>query len=172
MIQPALSRLGHLSVTTFGLGHMRPFPGTWGSIPPVVIAGLLIAVGDWPHGPAWWVYHLVLAVVFVLSCAACVVYGDRAAGQFGREDASEIVADETAGMCLALIALPVAPGAGPGLVLFSLVFAFVAFRIFDILKPGPIDALQRLPGGWGVLMDDLGAGAAALVVVQLVALAQ
>ena len=47
--------------------------------------------------------------------------------------------------------------------------AFFAFRFFDIVKPPPADAAQKLPGGWGILVDDIVAGLQALVAVQLLA---
>ena len=65
-------------------------------------------------------------------------------------DPSIVTIDELAGQWLALVALP--EGIWP--VVLSLVF----FRFFDIAKPGPIDTLQRLPGGWGIMLDDLLAG--------------
>ena len=65
-------------------------------------------------------------------------------------DPSIVTIDELAGQWLALVALP--EGVVP--LLFSLVF----FRFFDIAKPGPVDAAQRLPGGWGIMVDDLLAG--------------
>ena len=63
-------------VTVFGLGHMRPFPGTWGSLPPVFIAGGLFAVGV---GPATAPVQFIAAMValVVIFSAACVVLGDR-----------------------------------------------------------------------------------------------
>ena len=46
--------------------------------------------------------------------------------------------------------------------------AFLVFRLMDVLKPGPINRLQRLPGGWGVMLDDLAAGAVTLVLMSAV----
>ncbi len=71
----------------------------------------------------------------------------------GSHDPSEIVIDEVAGMWLALIGIPVT---WPGMLA-----AFLLFRLFDVWKPGPINRLQNLPGGWGVMMDDVAAGALA-----------
>lgn len=153
-------------VTTFGLGFMRPAPGTWGSIPTVVVAGLLIAGG---HGPAEspWVYHIFLLAWLALFAGVCVVGGDRAEGVFGRKDPSQVVADETAGQVIPLLAIPAGALQTPVLAVFTLVLAFLAFRVMDIFKPWPAGRLQRLAGGWGILMDDLVAGIYALVVVQV-----
>ena len=80
----------------------------------------------------------------------------------GSHDPSEIVIDEVAGMWIALIGIPIT---WPGMVA-----AFLLFRLFDIWKPGPIDRLQNLPGGWGVMMDDVAAGALAGGLVLLLGL--
>jgi len=83
------------------------------------------------------------------GCAACGVWIAREAEQlFGSKDASPIVIDEIAGMLLTYYAVPVA--------LVPLLGGFVCFRVFDIWKPLP--QLERLPGGWGIMLDDLVAG--------------
>ena len=161
-----MSRLAFPLLTTFGLGHMRPASGTWGSMPPAAVAWGLILLGLGPvEAPV--VYHAVLAGIFLVFCWACVAFGDRAEARFGKKDPGQVVADETAGQCLALVALPAACGTPiKGMVCCGV--AFVAFRVFDILKLPPANQLQRLPTGWGILADDLVAGLQALVVVQVV----
>lgn len=165
-----LSQRGELLVTTFGLGRLRPAPGTWGSMPPVVMAGVLIALGLGPDGTFvnWAVYNGVLALVVVVFSAACVRYGDAAEARFNRKDPGQICADETAGQCLPLMFLPSAAVGTAASAALTLVGAFLAFRVFDILKPWPAGRLQDEPGGWGVLLDDLAAGLMAAVVVQVV----
>ncbi len=73
-------------------------------------------------------------------------------------DPSIVTIDELVGQWLALVALP--EGVWP------VAFAFLFFRFFDIAKPGPVDALQRLPGGWGIMLDDVLAGLFANVSVR------
>jgi phosphatidylglycerophosphatase A len=80
-------------------------------------------------------------------------------------DAHPIVIDEVAGMLIALLGVP-HRAASPALLLGS---AFLLFRLFDIVKPFPIRQVQRLPGGWGVVTDDLLAGIATNLVLQLAA---
>jgi phosphatidylglycerophosphatase A len=84
--------------------------------------------------------------------AGCAALGVWVAGEaerlFGIKDASPIVIDEIAGMLLTYYAVPVA--------LLPLLVGFVGFRFFDILKPLP--QLEQLPGGWGIMLDDLFAG--------------
>ena len=150
-----------LGLSVLGLGFLRPAPGTWGSLPPCALAALLVLLDVEPS-----VSLGALAVVFVLSCAACVVWGRYAETRFGRKDAAEVVADETAGVCL-----PVAPALlsdGTVIAIFAqIAWAFVLFRVFDIIKPSPARELEKLPHGWGVLIDDLVAGLYALIAFVL-----
>ncbi|MFG0326691.1 MAG: phosphatidylglycerophosphatase A [Phycisphaerales bacterium JB037] len=151
--------------TVFGLGRMRPASGTWGSMPPVALAGILIFAGLGPlESP--WLYHLILGMVFVIFSLACVLQGDAMQRILGRNDPGEMVADEVAGQCIALIALPIG-WHDPWRALGMLAAAFFAFRLFDIFKPPPAAQLERLPGGWGILLDDLAAGFYALLAVQI-----
>lgn len=165
MTPPPRSLWREAMLTTCGLGRMRPAPGTWGSAPTAALAGLLLLF----EAPVW-AYNAALAVVLVVSGVACVALGAWGEARFGRKDASEIVADETAGQCIPLFLL--APLAAPmtveGFARLCVIVgsAFVLFRIFDILKPWPAYGLQKLPGGWGVLVDDLVAGVYAAAVLH------
>ena len=69
-----------------------------------------------------------------------------------------VVADETAGQAIPLLFLPAAAAITPGRAAISLAVAFVLFRLMDIIKPFPANRIQSLPGGWGIVMDDLIAG--------------
>jgi phosphatidylglycerophosphatase A len=150
-------------LTVFGLGHMPIASGTWGSLPAAGIAlGLAIVIG--PH----WTIDGVLVLTGLLFSIACVRFGDSAEEEFGRKDPGQVVADEMAGQCVALLLLPWREDA----LLYNAALAatgFLAFRFFDILKPPPANGLQRIPGGWGILIDDLVAGVYALIVTQLAA---
>lgn len=158
-----------LALTTLGLGHLRPAPGSWGSLPPVAIAGAMILLGLGP-AEAPILYNAVLIAILLGAAGACVAFGEWGEAWYGRKDPGWIVADETAGQCLPLLALPLAAGAGVGSMTLMLAVAFLSFRVFDILKPPPAFALQKMPGGWGVLVDDLVAGLYALVATQLIGL--
>lgn len=136
--------------TGLGSGLLPKAPGTWGSLLAVAAAeGLFQVVG--------------LAGVAGLAAVSTVV-GVSASGRVavlrGRKDPGEIVVDEVAGQAIALAGLhAVLPAGAADAVRWGLVgLAFGLFRAFDILKPGPIDRLQSLPGGWGVMADDLLAG--------------
>ena len=167
MSHPSHDRSLALS-TVFGLGYMRPASGTWGSLPPAVLAAGLITIGAGPLGLPW-VYYPALVLVLIVFCVACVVQGDRAEAAFGSKDPGEVVADETAGQCIPLLGLPLAWDTGWFWSMVWIAGAFLAFRIMDILKPPPANALQRLAGGWGILVDDLFAGIYALVIIQVIA---
>jgi phosphatidylglycerophosphatase A len=153
-------------LTTFGLGHLRPFPGTWGSVPTVVVAALLVAAGLGPADQPW-VFNLVMIAILVVFTLACAVRGDEAEAVFLKKDPSQVVADETAGQALPLLFLPAAAFATPGRAAWTLIFAFIAFRLMDIVKPWPAQQIQRYPGGWGVVLDDLMAGVYAMIVLQI-----
>lgn len=145
-------------LTVFGLGRLRPAPGTWGSMPPVVLAGVMIALGVAP-GSGW--FEAALVLVMLVFSAACVLQGDVAEAVFGKKDHGNIVADETAGQCVTLLPLSLLPAAALGsplAVANTLVLSFLAFRAMDIVKPWPADHTQKLAAGWGVLIDDLFAG--------------
>ncbi len=153
-------------ITTFGLGHVRPASGTWGSMPPVVLAAGLLLAGFGPHQQPW-VYNGVLIAVLVVFAGACIVSGDEAEARFLNKDPSQVVADETAGQCIPLLFLPGAAFGSPMMSAFTLVYVFLCFRVLDIVKPWPANRIQSVPGGWGILLDDLVAGVYALVLVQL-----
>lgn len=155
-------------ITVFGLGSLRPAPGTWGSLPPVVVAFGLFCFGLEPRagGLGSWVYFGVLAALLVFGCVACILEGDRAEARWGK-DPSHAVADETAGQCIPLFALPLTPEADWKRVLMVLAAAFLLFRLMDIAKPPPAYRLQKLPAGWGILIDDLIAGVYAAFALQI-----
>jgi len=133
--------------TFFWIGYFPVAPGTAASAVALLLY-LLFPVFQQPS---------VLAAGVLLATLIGVWSGgimEDAAG----EDPSEVTVDEVAGQWLALLALP--SGLMPALL------AFVFFRLFDILKPGPVDLVQRLPGGWGIMMDDLLAGLLANLAVR------
>jgi phosphatidylglycerophosphatase A len=166
----SLSRTGELLLTTFGLGKLRPAPGTWGSMPPIALAGLLIMGGFGPNQTLvhWVTWNGIFAAVLVVFSVACVRYGDAAEAKFGKKDPGLICADETAGQCLPLMLLPAHAIVTPGAAIATLLLAFLSFRVLDIIKPWPAFRLQKVPAGWGVLLDDLAAGIQAAIVVQIV----
>ncbi len=152
-------------VTVFGLGLLRPAPGTWGSLPPVILALALVAAGA-----GVWVINGTLILIVVIFSLVCVWLGTWSEQHFGLEDPRPVVADECAGQSLALLWLPWATGEGGMTVNLTLAAtSFVAFRFFDVVKLPPAGTVQRLHGGWGILLDDLIAGVMALAVTHALA---
>lgn len=135
--------------TVGGVGRAPIAPGT--------VASALTAVVLWLWRPSPVVLTLAVAVVTVLGIWA----SDAAERALARgKDPGAIVVDEVAGMALALLGVALTPA--------ILAAAFLLFRIFDVLKPFPANVAQRLPGGLGVMIDDLIAGLYALVLVLLI----
>lgn len=162
-----------LLITVFGLGHLRPASGTWGSTPPVAFVLLLIWVlsldGLSVHDQR--IVNVSLVLIGLIFSIVCVRFGAEAEQRFAKKDPRQVVADETAGQCIALLFLPWRPMTDVDGWIWNLwlaAAAFFAFRILDIIKPPPANQIQRLPGGWGILADDLVAGAYALIVTQAV----
>lgn len=144
----AQARLAVLLATGLGAGRL-PAPGTCGTLLTVPVALAMV------HLPWLW----QLATVTAVSLAAIWLCG-IASRVLDKKDPGEIVLDEMAGFLLACFLLP------RGWVWLGL--AFVLFRFFDILKPWPIRALDRsLQGGWGIVADDLAAGAFSWLVVHI-----
>ena len=100
-----------------------------------------------------------LAAVLIAVTVLGVWAADEAERALGAKDPGAIVVDEVAGMTLSVLALPPTPAV--------LAAGFVLFRIFDVLKPFPANVAQRLPGGAGVVVDDLIAGVYAAALLHL-----
>ena len=111
----------------------------------------------------------VMGVMLVVGCVACICCAPASIAAKGDEDPGEVVMDEFAAQALTFLAVPLLVPRNlcgwESLVIAA--FGFLVFRVFDILKPGPIRRLERLPGGWGVLADDLVAGMASAVFVYI-----
>lgn len=139
---PEAPRWALWAATALGAGRSPVAPGTAGSL-----AGLLLYLPAFWAGDLWWAVAAgELAAVLALSALA-VPPVLRASGI---RDPQFVVIDEVAGMLVALAFFPPNPvGAGA---------AFLLFRLFDVAKPFPVGRLERLPGAWGVMADDLAAG--------------
>jgi phosphatidylglycerophosphatase A len=159
-----MTGLARLVATLLGVGFVRPAPGTWGSLVALPWAWLLHVLGGFPllalgtlaaFAAGWWATH--------------VLTRDAA-----NKDPSEIVVDELAGQWVALLPLSYAAWAHQIDILAmwpGWIAAFVLFRLFDILKPGPVGWADRRGGALSVMLDDVIAGLfAAMGVVALAAL--
>jgi phosphatidylglycerophosphatase A len=141
-----------LVATFFGAGRLRPGPGTWGSLAAALLWWLLAS-----HLPVTARLPVILALI-VLVVAIGIPAATLEERGCGGHDPSHVVIDEVAGQLVTLIAAP--------LVWQALLAGFILFRVFDIVKPPPVRSLEKLPAGAGIVVDDLGAGIYALVVLQ------
>ena len=146
------------------MGRLPLAPGTWGSLPPVIIFGLMCH-----FNASGAMVSIVMAALVLAGSVVCVQFAPAAIAATGKNDPREVVADELAGQALTLLANPfLAVGAASPLQIWVIAAAgFVLFRIFDIAKPWPIRRLEALPAGWGILADDLLAGVFAWIVLQI-----
>jgi len=135
--------------TWFGVGYLRPAPGTIASAVALPLAWLML----WKLGP----YALAVASVaaYLIGVWSTGIYAARTGG----EDPSECVVDEVAGQWLACAVAPLTP-LGFGI-------AFVLFRIFDISKLWPVSLGEKLRGGLGIMTDDMIAGALSAIIIAV-----
>jgi phosphatidylglycerophosphatase A len=133
------TRSGLAIATALGAGYAPKAPGTAGSA-----VGLLL----WLAIPnILWLQVVSIGLVSIAGIWA----GTLAEEHFGRRDPGQVVVDEVAGMMVTLLLNPLT-GAG------WMLAAFLFFRAADIVKPFPVNRLERLPGGLGIMADDLLAG--------------
>lgn len=128
--------------TWFGCGFAPVAPGTVGTL------GALIAVPLWQHfgwSPQWFI-----ALTVVVLPASIWAAGETARG-YGKKDPGLVVVDEVLGMWITL-------AGALHLNWKSVLAGFILFRLLDITKPWPVRRLEALPGGTGIIADDLGAG--------------
>jgi phosphatidylglycerophosphatase A len=141
--------------TFFGVGNLRPGPGTYGSVAALLLwllAAHLLHVSSLAFTLAT-ISAALFATAFGLSASTIV------AREANTEDPGFVVIDEVAGQLLAVVALT------PTLLHAAL--ALLLFRTFDIWKPWPIRRLEQLPEGTGIMLDDVAAGLLALGIAHL-----
>lgn len=139
--------------TFFGTGLLKPGPGTWSSLATTLIwFGLGRTLPSTTRLP---VHFALLALATALGIPAAT----RIARALGKKDPGIVVIDETAGQLLTLLGAP--------LNWQSMLVGLILFRVFDIIKPFPIRRLEKLPEGTGIVVDDLGAGLYALLLMHL-----
>ena len=138
--------------TWFGTGFLKPGPGTWASASAILLWWLAF----WLHPGKPWTSFAVITLVLTMGG---IPISGITARETRQRDPNFIVIDEVAGQWIALIAIPVRWQ-------YALA-SFILFRGFDIFKPPPLRLLEKLPGGWGIMLDDVGAGLYALALMQL-----
>ncbi len=134
--------------TVFGVGYVAFAPGTIGTLFGVLIYLLIKSVS-----PA--VYAVVFIVIFVIG----IVSSDIVEETFGEKDPSFVVIDEVAAFLVVMFLVPYS--------FLALLLGFVIFRILDITKPPPINYLERMEGGFGVMIDDIACGLIVNIFLQI-----
>lgn len=142
-----MTRMSALIATFFGVGRAPFAPGT-------VASAIALAIG---YPLVWWGGRFAVLVAGIAAFAIGAWATEHYARDIGNSDPSECVIDEVAGQWIALAFTP--------FTLVGFVLAFVLFRIFDIVKPWPISRLEKIPGGMGIMADDIAAGLVAGIVV-------
>ncbi len=132
--------------TVGGIGYIPYVPGTAASVVGLGIAWILSG------SPFQQVAGCIVAIVLALWSAGPV------ARAMGKTDPHQIVIDEVAGMMVGAALLPVQWK--------IYLAAFILFRLLDVLKPFPLRQLEKLPGSWGILLDDLAAGVLTNLILQ------
>jgi phosphatidylglycerophosphatase A len=147
--EQAESRLAQIIASFFYVGYVPIIPGTFGSLAAFVPYFLLI------HA-SWLAY---VATIVIVTAA-----GIWAAGTMERTtkiiDPSFVVIDEVAGQLITLFLIPFSWPA--------IIAGFILFRILDIIKPFPAGRAEKLPGGWGIMLDDVLVGVYGNIVLQLI----
>lgn len=148
----------NIMATGFGSGYSPIASGTAGTVVAVLLFGALFF-----FIPAAGSLNAMIGISVVL-CIFSVWVADQACQLklygSGIHDPKEIVIDEIAGYSFALIGIAITP--------VNLILAFFLFRFFDILKPPPCNFLEKLPGGLGIVLDDIAAGILACLSLQLI----
>ncbi len=144
-----LKDAGHLFSLGFGTGLAKKAPGTFGTLIGIPFFLLMTPL-------SLWQYICGCVVLFILGIYLC----ERTAQALGVHDHPAIVWDEVVGYLVTMIAMPAT--------LLWIVIGFVLFRFFDIVKPWPINLIdKKVHGGFGIMLDDVIAGIYALLIAQL-----
>jgi len=138
-----------LIATFFGVGLIPFASGTFATLAAVPV----YLAAEMAGGPL-----TVLALMIIFTAAGVAAAGIMQA-RLGYHDPSEVVVDEVAGYLLTMLYVPVSP--------WTVAAGFLLFRAFDVIKPWPASAAEKLPGGWGIMADDLVCGLMANVLIQV-----
>ena len=141
-------RLALAVATLGGIGYIPIASGTWGTLVTIPVYVAIMQV------ESWWFYGAALVVITVVGIAAA----DVVEGLLGK-DPGAVVIDEAAGFLLTMLLIP--------FTVSHVAMGFFLFRFFDVVKVQPARALERQPGGFGIVADDLVCGAYANLVLQL-----
>ena len=145
-----MKKIHEMIATVFGLGSVPFASGTAGSL-----AGLLLCM-------LLHKYVILYVLVFAALFIAGVISSERVEKDYGFKDPSEVIIDEFACVFMVYLFIPLTP--------FYVITGFILYRVIDILKIPPMKAIERIKGGWGIMLDDLMAGIYANLVLQVIKL--
>lgn len=140
-----------LCVTAGGVGYIPFFPGTAGTLVAIPFSFGLNRIAE--------ISLLLASITLVVTISCAVFLADKSAALLGQKDPGVIVIDEIVGFLTANFVAPAT--------LSALLAAFLLFRFFDITKVFPVSQLERLPGGAGIVLDDIMAGLYTFAVMRL-----
>lgn len=147
--------ISKIIATTFGIGYCPLAPGTAGSLFILVLYWLLPEISN-------LIFLLIIIFLFTIGVFSASIVEKETINRLGSNkghDPSIIVIDEVIGMLIAVFAIPKT--------IPYLIAAFILFRLFDIVKPFPINKSQKIPYGWGIVIDDVIAGIYANIAIQI-----
>jgi len=148
-LHPEAGLVTRLIATGLGAGHSPIAPGTAGTLVAIPLAPLVAAITS--------PFAQILVLGLLITCA--IWAADEYSHSIGVKDPGAVVCDEIVGYLVTMAFLPIGWG--------SLLAAFLWFRVFDILKPPPARQLERLAGGYGIVLDDVMAGLYANLAVRV-----
>jgi phosphatidylglycerophosphatase A len=139
-----------ITSTSFGIGYIGKGAGT---------AAAAVTCVVWYYLGAGGTGNFNTALIVTLAITAMGIWSGNVVESIWGKDHNRVVIDEVAGMCITLLWVPVTP--------LNVLIGLILFRIFDIAKPFYIRKLEKLPGGWGVMFDDILAGIYANLILQI-----
>lgn len=139
-----------ITSTTLGIGYIGKGAGT-------AAAAVTCVVWYFAHAGG---FNFIPALIATILITILGIWSGNVVEEIWGKDHNRVVIDEVAGMCITLLWIPVTP--------LNIFIGLILFRFFDILKPLFIRKLEDLPGGWGVMFDDILAGIYANILLQVI----
>jgi len=136
-----------LIATCFYIGYLPLMPGTWASLAGV---GVYYIFRNHP-------FYFAILTFFLLLLG--ILISTKAEKEIGKKDPAEIVIDEFSSQMLVFAFMPFN--------MITVILGFILFRVLDIFKLPPIKKLQHLPGGWGIMLDDVACAIAVNLILRL-----
>ena len=136
--------------TSLGIGYIGKGAGTVAAVACSICWYLAYQSG----------YQVIPSLIITVAITLIGIWSSNVVSTIWGKDPARVVIDEVSGMCISLLFVPVS--------IKYVVCALILFRFFDIVKPLYIRKLERFPGGWGIMLDDVLAGIYANIILQAV----